>query len=212
MAAALIYLTGNKNKAWRHLLDEGTLGLLNTPASGYIIESGWTWAADNGCFNAQTYVGDDRWFDWLSRQDPSGCLFATAPDVVGDHAATVKRSLPWLSRIRALGFPAAFVLQDGATVEDVPWDAFDVTFVGGSDSFKLGAADPLIVEAHRRDKRVHVGRVNSGKRFERFAHLGVESCDGTFLGFGPATNLPRLLSWIRKQDTHEPLFEMHGVR
>ena len=194
----MIYLTGNKGKAWRHLLDDGTLGLLNTPANSYIVEPGWTWAADNGCFNERTYVGDDKWFFWLSQQDPRMCLFATAPDVVGDHAATLERSKPWLKQIRALGFPAAFVLQDGATATNVPWDLFDVAFIGGSNAFKLGGADDLIREAHQRGKRVHVGRVNSGKRYERFAAMAVESCDGTFLGFGPDTNLPQLESWIRK--------------
>lgn len=202
----MIYLTGNKNQAWRHLLDDGTLGLLNTPRNGYLIESGWVWAADNGCFNERTYVGDERWFAWLSSLDPEGCLFATAPDVVGDHDATIQRSMPWLPRIRALGFPAAFVLQDGADIHTVPWDEFDVAFIGGSDEFKLGGADDLIIEAHARGKPVHVGRVNSGKRFERFTHLGVESCDGTFLGFGPETNLPRLLSWIEKAETQGSLF------
>lgn len=202
----MIYLTGNKNKAWRHLLDDGTLGLLNTPANGYIIESGWTWAADNGCFNERTYVGDVAWFAWLRKQEPSGCLFATAPDVVGDHAATVERSARWLPRIRRHGFPAAFVLQNGATVENVPWDDFDVAFVGGDDAFKLGGADDLIREAQRRGKPVHVGRVNSAKRYERFAQMGVDSCDGTFLAFGPDVNLPRLLSWVRKHATHPTLW------
>jgi hypothetical protein len=206
MEAQVMYLTGNKNPAWTHLYDDGTLGLLNTPANSYVVKSGWVWAADNGCFNERTYAGDDRWFAWLSRQDPTGCLFATAPDVVGDHDATLERSLPWLPRIRALGYPAAFVLQDGATAENVPWDEFDVAFVGGSDAFKLGGADELIREAQRRNKRVHVGRVNSGKRYERFALMGVDSADGTFLAFGPEKNLPHLLSWVRKHVTHQTLW------
>jgi len=201
-----MYLAGNKNKAWLHLLDAAEIGLLNTPANNYVIKQGWTWAADNGCFNERTYVGDNKWFAWLCRQAPANCLFATAPDVVGDHAATVERSAPWLPQIRAAGFPAAFVLQDGATPDTVPWASFDVAFVGGTDSFKLGGADELIAEAHRRGKRVHVGRVNSGKRYERFAALGVESCDGTFLGFGPQANLPQLQSWIRKHKEQPPLW------
>lgn len=202
----MMYLAGNKNKKWLHLLDSQIIGLLNTPANGYVVESHWVWAADNGCFNERTYVGDDKWFSWLVRQDPANCLFATAPDVVADHDATVKRSLPWLPRIRKAGFRSAFVLQDGATLENVPWDSFDVAFVGGTDSFKLGGADDLIFEAHRRGKDVHVGRVNSGRRFERFAMMGVESCDGTFLGFGPDRNLPKLESWIRKHESQPGLW------
>lgn len=202
----MIYLTGSKNANQTQHFDDGTLGVLNTPASNYTIQPGWTWAADNGCFNAKTYVGDVEWYRWLRKQDRANCLFATAPDVVGDHAATVERSHMWLLRIRALGFPAAFVLQNGATVANVPWDAFDVAFVGGDDAFKLGGADELIREAQRRGKPVHVGRVNSGQRYERFAHMGVDSCDGTFLAFGPDVNLPRLLSWVRKHATHPTLW------
>lgn len=201
-----MYLVGNKAAAVLPYLDAGTVGLLNTPANSYRIEPGWTWAADNGCFNERTYIGDDRWHAWLSRQDPTGCLFASAPDVVGDHDATLARSGPWLSKIRALGFPAAFVLQDGATVDTVPWDDCDWVFVGGSDTFKLGGADHLIREARRRGKRVHVGRVNSGRRYQRFAQMGVDSCDGTFLAFGPDVLLPRLLSWVRRHATHPTLW------
>jgi len=201
----VIYLTGSKNANQSQHYDAGTIGLLNTPASNYTVQAGWTWAADNGCFNAATYVGDVKWYRWLRKQPREGCLFATAPDVVGDHAGTVERSHMWLLRIRALGFPAAFVLQNGATVANVPWDDFDVAFVGGDDAFKLGGADDLIREAQRRGKPVHVGRVNSGQRYQRFAQMGVDSCDGTFLAFGPDVNLPRLLSWVRKHATHPTL-------
>jgi hypothetical protein len=201
-----MYLTGSVGKAVEPYLDNGIVGYLRAPKGGRTLRPGWVWAADNGCFNAATYVGDDRWYAWLAAQDPTGCLFATAPDVVGDHDATLVRSLPWLSQIRALGFPAAFVLQNGATVANVPWSAFDVAFIGGDDSFKLGGADHLIREAQRRGKPVHVGRVNSGQRYERFAHMGVDSCDGTFLAFGPDVNVPKLLSWVRKHATHPTLW------
>lgn len=204
----MIYLTGSKVGAATHLYDAGVLGILNTPANRYIIDAGWVWAADNGCFNAATYAGDDQWFAWLRKQNPQGCLFATAPDVMGDHAATVERAAPWLPRIRALGLPAAFVLQDGATEATVPWDDFDVAFIGGTDAFKLGGADALIQAAQRHGKRVHVGRVNSAKRYERFALMGCDSADGTYLAFGPDVNLPRLVSWVRKFATHQPLWSV----
>lgn len=206
----MMYLTGSVGVAVEPSLNNGTVGYLRTPKGGRTPQPGWVWAADNGCFNAATYKGDDAWFAWLSAQDPTGCLFATAPDVVGDHAATLTRSLPWLLRIRDLGYPAAFVLQDGATVDSIPWDAFDVAFIGGTDAFKLGGADHLIAEAQRRGKPVHVGRVNSGQRYQRFALMGVDSCDGTFLAFGPDVNLPKLLSWVRKHATHEPLWAVIG--
>lgn len=158
------YLTGSAPPDARHLLDTGLVGLMATPKqTGVGLRDGWIWAADNGCFNAKTYVGDLRWFAWLADNAPNAarCLFATAPDVVGDHAATLARSLPWLPRIRSLGYPAAFVAQNGATVDNVPWDAFDVLFIGGDTAWKLGPdAQSLTFHAKGVGKRVHMGRVN----------------------------------------------------
>lgn len=59
---------------------------------------------------------------------------------VGDAAATLTRSAPMLPRIRALGYPAALVAQDGLEHLAVPWDAFDVLFLGGTTDWKLGPA------------------------------------------------------------------------
>ena len=202
----MIYLTGAKNNSCTHFYDNGTLGVLNTPSVGYKLHPQWIWAADNGCFNATTYVGDTKWFTWLQKQPTHRCLFATAPDVVGNHVETLTRSLPWLKQIRDLGFQVAFVLQNGSTTDTIPWHEFDVAFIGGDNSWKLGGADHLIIEAKQRGKKVHVGRVNSGKRFERFALMGVDSVDGTHLAFAPDRNLASLLSWIRKEETHQPLW------
>lgn len=207
-----MYLTGSwSSPGLRPHLDRGVIGVMTNPKIGNFRDPAWAWAADNGCFNAKTYVGDGAWFAWLTRQDPTGCLFAVAPDVVADHEATIARSLPWLARIRSADFPAAFVLQNGATVDSVPWDAFDVAFIGGDDAFKLGGADHLIAEAQARGKAVHVGRVNSDRRFQRFALMGVDSCDGTFLAFGPETNTPRLLAWIRRHATQPALWMTHAL-
>lgn len=194
-----MYLTGVKGPAVVPLLDAGLVGLLDTPANGYTKSDGWIWAADNGCFNERTYAGDEAWFAWLERNagQAATCLFATAPDVVGDHAATLARSLPWLAHIRALGYPAAFVAQNGATVDGIPWDAFDVLFIGGSTDWKLGPeAASLALVARRKGKRVHMGRVNSYKRLRHAAAIGCDTADGTYLAFGPDVNVPRLRSWL----------------
>ena len=203
-----MYLTGSVGVAVEPALDSGEIGYLRAPGGGRSLRPGWVWAADNGVFG-KGWPGYEKWLAWLdahSTEERTRCLFATAPDVVGDHEATVERSLPWLPKIRALGYPAAFVLQNGATIDNVPWETFDVAFVGGDDAFKLGGADDLICEAQRRGKHVHVGRVNSGKRYQRFAQMGVDSCDGTFLAFGPELLTPVLLSWVRKHATHPTLW------
>lgn len=180
----------------------GSLGYIDTPAQGNKRPQGVVWAADNGCFG-KGYPGDEQWLSWLERnaQDASSCLFAVAPDVVGDAAATLERSTPWLPRIRALGYPAALVAQDGLEDLEVPWDEFDVLFIGGTTEWKLGAyARAVIREARARGKWIHMGRVNSEKRY-RYAHaLGCDSADGTYLVFGPDVNLPKLKAWLRTVD------------
>lgn len=159
--------------------------------------AGTLWAADNGCYGLG-WPGFDAWFQWLRdlAWDASRCWFATAPDVVGDARATLERSGPWLPRIRSLGYPAALVAQDGLEDLEVPWEALDVLFLGGSTDWKLSeAATELAREAIQRGKRVHMGRVNSHRRYRHATEVGCHSVDGTFLTYGPETNLPQVLAW-----------------
>lgn len=198
----MLYLTGVSNPKVRPHLDARRLGLLNTPASCYAIREGWTWAADSGLFNEATYVGDEAYLAWLDRQPRTGCLFATAPDVVGDAVASLARSMPFLDRIRGLGYPVALVTQDGMTPDMVPWSEVDVLFIGGTNAHKLGQeARTLIAAAKAHGKRVHVGRVNSWRRFSAFAALGCDTADGTFLAFSPDVNLPVVVGWVERHRT-----------
>lgn len=178
-------------------MTDGALGFIDTPAQGNNRPAGVAWIADNGCFSDN--FDEARWWRFLqdNAHDAPSCLFATAPDVVGDAQATLVRSLPWLPKIRALGYPAAFVAQDGLEHLDAPWDAFDVLFIGGTTEWKLGRhARHLVREAKLRGKHTHMGRVNSASRFRYAEHIGCDSADGTFLTFGPDVNLPRLLGWM----------------
>lgn len=185
----------------------GLLGYIDTPLQGNVRAPGVQWCADNGCFGKG--FSESAWWTWLvdNAASASDCVFAVAPDVVGDAAATIARSLPWLPKIRALGYPAAFVIQDGQESLPVPWDHFDVLFIGGSTEWKLGdAARRIVGEARRRGVHVHMGRVNSYRRFRYAEAIGCDSVDGTFLIFGPETNLPRLQRWIDRCDDEPALF------
>ena len=72
-------------------------------------------------------------------------------------------------------------------------------FIGGTTEWKLGRhARALVREAKQRGKHVHMGRVNSAKRYRYAEAIGCDSADGTFLTFGPDANLPRLLAWQRE--------------
>lgn len=202
----------------------GLVAYIDTPRQGNVRPDGLTWCADNGCFSEA--FDKAEWWGWLvaNADSASSCVFATAPDVVGDAAATLQRSRPWLARIRALGYRVAFVAQDGIEATEVPWDEFDVLFIGGSDNFKIGGkgnirldgtsrgpvpSAAIIAEARARGKWVHVGRVNSRCRFRYFSELGVDSADGTCLTKAPRQNIHRLLSWVHEDRGEHVVAKAH---
>lgn len=203
---APVYLSGAVNPVIRSVAaDHPNLGVLVQPGTDsyrlIVNEYSW-WAADNGCFAKGDSFDVDGWLRWVEgiaadEALRSTCLFVVCPDVVGDAAGTIARSAPILPLVRKLGLPAAFAAQDGLELLDIPWDTFDVLFIGGSTEWKLGPeAAQIAKEARHRGKWVHMGRVNSWKRchLARLSHA--DSVDGTFLAFGPTKNWPRLESWL----------------
>ena len=186
-------------------------GFMVTPNMGSRIPQGSPWFADTGLFSTKGERAFDleKYLGWLRKKDATTNLGATAPDKVGDARTTLERSLPVLPQIQALGYTAALVAQDGLEELTVPWDKFDVLFIGGTTEWKLGtAAAGLTREAKARGKWVHMGRVNSYKRFSYAARIGCDSADGTFLAFGPTKNLPRLLSWHPQLAAQEDLCQI----
>lgn len=201
------------------------------------------WAADNGCFSRGGAFNEVEWLRMLDRAVTTidgaheTVLFAVAPDVYdpaagrGDWRATIDRSLPVFSKIQDLGIPAAMVFQDGLEehLEEVPWDEFDVAFIGGGDAFKLGhptkkvggnphymIVDGQASEASRRwarlihecfvhDKPIHVGRVNSHIRLCFSIEAGADSVDGTFIAFGGQKNLGRIRQWYARLQADQTL-------
>ncbi|MGN6561771.1 MAG: hypothetical protein ACTHMU_03845 [Thermomicrobiales bacterium] len=156
------------------------------------------YAADNGCYAAGDCFDLDAYLSWLATlPHRDRCLFAVAPDVVGDAAATWSRSALVLPVLRDLGYRAALVAQDGFDASAVDWSAFDCLFVGGTDTYKLSeAAYGAVHEAKQRGKWCHMGRVNSLRRLRAAAISGYDSADGTFIKFGPDRRLPELLGWL----------------
>lgn len=170
-----------------------------TPNMGNLPPAGVPWAADNGRFSAPARYSDEKYLAWLARMEPyrERCLFATAPDVVGNAIQTLVMSRPMLSRIREAGYPAAFVAQDGLEKSVPPWDEFDALFVGGSTTWKLSeAAYAIVAEAKRRGKWTHMGRVNSLQRLRAAEAAGYDSADGTYVAFAPDLNEGRMRGWL----------------
>ena len=167
-------------------------------------KAGWIWALDNGCF-AKTW-SEAKWRYRVSKDLPrSGCLFAVVPDVVGDHQQTLERFRQYSDFVRDQRYPVAFVAQNGADPDVVPWDDFDCLFVGGDNEFKMGSmAFRLAVQARELGKWVHVGRVNSLRRL-RLWNPFADSADGTHISFEPSQGSLRVQKWIRTLRTETRL-------
>lgn len=159
------------------------------------------WAVDNGCFTMGPEFDPAAWLAWLATLRPylERCLFAVAPDVVGDAVGTLVRATPFLPRLRDLGFRVAFVTQDGCRSDLVPWDDIDCLFVGGSNAWKLSERSyALCTEARERGKWTHMGRVNSLRRLRACAAHRIDSVDGTHLKYEPRVGVRQVNAWLDK--------------
>lgn len=139
---------------------------------------GMPWALDNGCF---LIYDPDAILKMLARfQGVPGCKFCVVPDVVGNHDETLLLFRAWLGTYQCFGYPPAFVLQNGVSVDTVPWDSIAAVFIGGDTPFKYSAVvRQIVTEAKRRGKWVHMGRVNSMTRIRYAASIGCDSFDGS---------------------------------
>lgn len=163
------------------------LPVMVTPRHGHRLSASRTWAADNGRYGKSYDYSDEKYLAWLGKMPVESCLFATAPDVWGDAAATLELSIPMLAPIRGLGYRVALVAQDGLELLPIPWDDFDILFIGGSDPWRHSdGLRHLAAEAKRRGKWVHMGRVNSLRRMRYAESIGCDSADGTILKHDPS--------------------------
>lgn len=122
--------------------------------------------------------------------------WVAVPDVVGDAQETLKRFEKWHKTISGLGYPLAFVAQDGLIQEQVPWERISCIFIGGTDDYKLSQeAYNLCKQAKVLRKLVHIGRVNSLERIKRFEDV-MDSFDGLSFSKYSRSNLPRVLRYL----------------
>lgn len=207
----MIYLTNPPTNDRVATYQALRIGVMLTPVMGSSATPGLRWAADTGCFKDPDGFDLARYLTWLGRWTATAGpgLFATAPDVLGDPLETWRRSAPVLPVLRQHGYAAALVSQDGLT--DPDWDAFDCLFTGGTTHWKLSeAAYQLAAEARTRGKWVHMGRVNSAKRYLAAKAAGYHSADGTFVGFGPDIRLPEVGRWIDRGQQQPSIWEATG--
>jgi hypothetical protein len=183
---------------------------MRTPAIGNRLPPRVTWAADSGLYDADDAARAARiaafsfdaylaWLDGHTNEEKARCLFATAPDVVGNAVETWawERQADAFRRIHATGHRPAFVAQPGAHLwawaGEMSWRDFSCLFVGGDDAWQdSNECLHLVAIARAAGKWRHRGRVNSEKRLLESWRRGFESCDGTLLRYGLDTNLPGL--------------------
>ncbi len=109
--------------------------------------------------------------------------------MVGSARRTLEVFDRWYRELGA--WPRALVAQDGQEDRPIPWELINAVFIGGTTEWKLGPHAEAVVKAAKiLEKWVHIGRVNTPARFEKFEEMGADSIDGTGLS---------RYSWMRKK-------------
>lgn len=142
-------------------------------------------AIDNGFFSQANPKG---FLSLLDREFKARklCRFVSVPDIPGDALRTCELFDHWKNKL--VGWPLAFVAQNGQERLPIPWKYIEAIFIGGLDlkdgtgDWKLGIhAANIVRTARAMGKWVHVGRVNTEHRFDKFLALAADSIDGSGL-------------------------------
>jgi hypothetical protein len=179
------------------------LGQLLTPATGNnverIIKNGLPWACDNGCFTGFDEIAYLRMVKKV--QGKPGLVFVTMPDVVGNSKATRELFELWYPIFKKYyDVPLAYVLQNGVSENEIPWDKIAAVFVGGDTEWKLGEeAARLVKAAKEKCKWVHMGRVNSFRRLDYAIQIGCDSADGSKYSMFPNAHIPKALEHLKRE-------------
>lgn len=193
--------SGLSMKGWH-----SNFGVMTSPSNRMCplaVKQGRLWAMDNEAFTlslrGETFKLN-RWLDHWHKVAPfsSKCLFLVIPDAVASSEATIKLWKVWspVFRLFCGDVPLAFVAQNGQ--ENLPFPAdCQAIFIGGSTEWKLSPmALEVISRAKQEGKWVHIGRVNTIKRFRHFELAGADSCDGTGLARFTKKYLPMFTNMV----------------
>jgi hypothetical protein len=164
---------------------------------------GGMWACDNGAysrFSAKLFLAV------LARNAAhrDRCRWVAMPDVVGSAIRTLELFEHWSNEQPLLDWPKALVAQDGQESRSIPWDEIDCIFIGGTTEWKASEYAMQIAKAGvAMGKWVHVGRVNTPLRAEKWSKLA-SSIDGTGLAryshMRKALTEPRLFDAVETVD------------
>ncbi len=197
----MILLVSGATRTIDRLRGHPNLGVLLTAKGCNLAPpKGITWACDNSAFSG---FEETSFLNMLDKvRNRADCLWVAAPDVVGDHNATLELWPKWIRILIEHGLSGAFVAQDGCTVESLPWGrGMRAVFIGGTTRFKLGGEAARIVhEANRRGLWTHMGRVNTLRRLFYAHTIGVKSVDGGKFSKWSETYIPATLEFLEQLD------------
>lgn len=216
------FLSGGHHNDLAAIAHQAKIGLLNTWKIGYSLATMLAYpffAIDCGAYSrgADHRLFDfARWERWTMKRlaaiAEAGAmdrlLFVVIPDaidvdltgreVTSHPAVTLERFRQLAPQVRAMGAPAALVVQPGMRPSEIPWDMVDYVFIGGDTAWKESddGAGRVVRYAKALGIPVHVGRVNTQRRIAIMAGWGVDSIDGTKLCNGVDKNMPQLVEWM----------------
>ena len=182
-----------REHGWRLMLS--AKGVWNNHGFPYAIDNGaWTAYQKQEPFDAAAFLG-------ILATHGAGADFVVVPDIVAGGRASLDFSTVWIDRLQRLRLPLYLEVQDGMTPKDVDLIArgpdLRGLFVGGTSSWKDATTPTWALFGHRRDLRVHVGRVNTERRIRLCAGAGVDSIDGS----GPSRwkrHAETMTRWMRQ--------------
>lgn len=185
------------------------------------LEASCKFMIDNGIFS--NLWQEREWlialYDFLKfRENCLGCIipdflhYLPNKQVRGDWQKTLERFYLYQPVVKRLSFPVALASQDGMPLEEVPWHMFDVLFIGGSNDHKRGIeAETLALEAKKRGKWVHVGRVSSVSKMRKLWSWA-DSWDGTTFRFQPDKKEESLVPQIEKFFQDKDRMRLHQYK
>lgn len=161
-------------------------GLLVSRAGKWRREGFDQWACDNGAWaDYQAHrpfdtASFEEFLGWVEHE-PVPPAWIVLPDIVGGGLASLRLSLRYVDRCRALAPMVLIAAQDGMVPDDVvPFLAPTIgVFLGGTTPWKEGHMAAWGRMCLKHELYYHVGRVNTARRIRLAVAAGADSIDGT---------------------------------
>lgn len=144
------------------------------------------WAYDNGAFvdwKAGRDFNEGAFLSDLARFDPDDLPdFVVLPDRVASGSGSLLFSMQWIARIRGEGLvpdsvPLYLAVQDGMTVDGIPWGEVDGVFLGGTNGWKRRHARDWAQASMDHDIPFHYARCGTAPKVSQAIAVRADSID-----------------------------------